>query len=98
MSRIKSLGEILEDMWCADSSMPVSSFHILCEALYVDCSTDYYMGHVCISDRDEYGREISRPSLVGYDVTYYWFHDGSAVMVDECPAMRTYYVRYVPEG
>lgn len=89
MNRIKPLGEILEDMWCADSSMPVSSFHILCEALYVDHSTDNYMGH--------YGREVSHPSSAMHDVTYYWFHDGSAVMVDECPAMRTYYVRYVPE-
>lgn len=90
MSRIKSLGEILEDMWCADSSMPVSSFHILCEALYVDCSTDYYMGH--------YGGDGSRPPSAGHDITYYWFHDGSAVMVDECPAMSTYYVRYMPEN
>lgn len=88
MNIIKSLGEILEDMWCADSSMPVSSFHILCEALYVDCSTDYYMGH--------YGRGVSRSSAM-HDVTFYWFHDGSAVMVDECPAMSTYYVRYMPE-
>lgn len=98
MSRIKSLGEILEDMWYADRSMPVSSFHILCEALYVDLSTDSYMGHISVRDCDEYGREVSRPSSVGHDVTYYWFHDGSAVMVDECPAMSTYYVRYVPEG